>query len=201
LCTLLLLIFTDLQNVGVILPHPVLGAVEWNLVARAIWRPGFLHPVLFLLRRTDVRFSSFAKKTTASFLKNSSYKSNRPSSELGNVNVSVSYRTVLSTKFLTASVLFTMTTNNYCISYWLPNLLDTEDGDSVSPTSDVRDSPRSYNRLKESKYIRACGLYPSPYISSQFVHMFPRWTSGQTDGQTDELYCCSYLCGLHKRKA
>jgi len=63
------------------------------------------------------------------------------------LNVPVSCRTVPSTMFLTASVLFTMASINYCVSYCLPDLLDTEDGVSVAPTSEVRDSPCSYNRL------------------------------------------------------
>jgi hypothetical protein len=69
------------------------------------------------------------------------------------MNASGSHRTVLNTKFLTASVLFTMATINYCVSYWLLILLDAEDGVNVAPTSDIRDSPRSYNRFKEIKYI------------------------------------------------
>jgi len=43
--------------------------------------------------------------------------------------------------FLTASVLLTMATINYTVSYWLPKLLDIEDGVGDAPISEVRDSP------------------------------------------------------------
>jgi hypothetical protein len=59
----------------------------------------------------------------------------------------LSCRTATSTKFLTASALFTTAEINYCVSYWSPKLLDVEYGVSVAATSEVRDSLYSYNRF------------------------------------------------------